>query len=228
MTSCRRDIIAHTESETASKFIVPEGDGAPIDALRRKLSTEEINGLPAGQYEGEIILIKTQNCLPAAMENLVQEKVLGFDTESRPIFSKGKQSNPPAILQLAGADKVYIFQLNCMGFASELAALLENQAIIKSGVAVRDDIRELQRLHSFKPAGFVDLSQVARHNRLETHGLRNMAANFFGIRITKGARCSNWEQKELTRKQLLYAATDAWISRELYFEMKAKGLEFPA
>ena len=54
-----------------------------------------------------------------------------------------------------------------------------------------------------------------------------MAANFFGIRIPKGERCSNWANKTLTKKQMLYAATDAWIGRELYYRMKEKGLIFP-
>ena len=166
-------------------------EGGPIDPLntfRRKFSNEEINRFPAYQYSGEIVLVNDKNDLPTALEALEQESVLGFDTESRPVFSKGKRSNPPSLLQLAASDKVFIFQLGCIGF--------------------------------------VDLSQVAKHNRLETHGLRNMAANFFGMRISKGARCSNWALKTLSRKQLLYAATDAWISRKLYFEMQTKGLKF--
>ncbi len=204
-------------------------EGGPIDPLntfRRKFSNEEINRFPAYQYSGEIVLVNDKNDLPTALEALEQESVLGFDTESRPVFSKGKRSNPPSLLQLAASDKVFIFQLGCIGFDRELALILENAAMLKAGVAVRDDIRELQRLHNFQPGGFVDLSQVAKHNRLETHGLRNMAANFFGMRISKGARCSNWALKTLSRKQLLYAATDAWISRKLYFEMQTKGLKF--
>ena len=39
---------------------------------------------------------------------------------------------------------------------------------------------------------------------------------FFGFRISKQARTSNWSAKKLTTKQINYAATDAWVGRELY------------
>lgn len=196
-----------------------------LDIYRRKISNEEINRLPARQFEGEIVLVKDEKGLRAAVKILQKEDVLGFDTETRPVFSKGK-NNLPSIMQLAASGRVYIFQFNKLPFGEALADILENPAIIKTGVAVRDDIRELQRLYHFDPAGFVDLSQVAKQNCLETHGLRNLAANFFNLRIPKGARCSNWAVKALTQKQLLYAATDAWIGRELYLAMRAKGLKF--
>ena len=200
-------------------------NNAVLEIHRRKITNEEINRMPARQYEGEIFLVEDEEAFEAAVEVLKNENVLGFDTETRPVFSKGK-SHSPSILQLAAAERVYIFQFNKVPFDGELARILENPAIVKAGVAVRDDIRELQRLHHFNPAGFVDLSQVAKHNKLETHGLRNLAANFFDLRIPKGARCSNWAVKTLTQKQLLYAATDAWIGRELYFAMRNKGLYF--
>lgn len=209
--------------QPASKSFDPND---PLNVFRRKINNEEINHLPARQYAGEIILVKDKEAVTEAVQALKKETVLGFDTETRPVFSKGKQNNPPALLQLAGESSVYVFQLSCIGFCAEIASLLEDEVIVKTGVAVRDDIRELQRLHPFKPGGFVDLSQIAKQNHLETHGLRNMAANFFGLRIPKGARCSNWAVKNLTHKQLLYAATDAWIGRELYIEMRKKGLEF--
>ena len=208
-------------------LLQPEGpftDG--LEYLRRKFSSEEINSLPAHQYSGKIVLINEQEGLEEAIAQLQQEEVLGFDTETRPVFSKGK-SYPPSLIQLAASNKVYIFQLRHVPLDENLVQIFSNPNIIKAGIAVHDDIRELKKIFAFQPAGMLDLSQVARHNKLETHGLRNMAANFFGIRIPKGERCSNWANKTLTKKQMLYAATDAWIGRELYYRMKEKGLIFP-
>ena len=197
-----------------------------LENLRRKFSSEEINLLPAQQYPGKIVLVKDQPGLEEAIEALQQEEVLGFDTETRPVFRKGK-SYPPCLIQLAASDKVYIFQLRHVPLDEHLIQIFSNPNIIKAGIAVHDDIKDLKKIFDFQPAGMLDLSQVARHNKLETHGLRNMAANFFGIRIPKGERCSNWANKALTKKQLLYAATDAWVGRELYYRMKEKGLIFP-
>ena len=198
----------------------------PLEVLRRKLGSEEINSLPAHQYTGEIVVVKTPEELEKAVEHLQQEKVLGFDTETRPVFHKGK-TYPPSLIQLAASDRVFIFQLRHLPLTKDLAQIFSNPAITKAGIAVHDDIRELKKIFEFNTAGMLDLSQVARYNKLETHGLRNMAANFFGIRIPKGERCSNWANKTLTKKQLLYAATDAWIGRELYYRMKERGLIFP-
>lgn len=211
--------------KTNSALHACEAGSEYLDIYRDKISNEEINRLPARQYEGEIILVEDEKGLRAAVKFLHKENVLGFDTETRPVFSKGK-SNLPSILQLAASGRVYIFQFNKLPFGQSLADILESPAIIKTGVAVRDDIRELQRLYHFEPAGFVDLSQIAKQNHLQTHGLRNLAANFFELRIPKGARCSNWAAKTLTQKQLLYAATDAWIGRELYLAMCSKGFKF--
>lgn len=227
-----KSIITEIENNPCPKGIRSSFDGSAyinaddqLDIWRRKISNEEINQLPICQYAGEIVLVQDEKHLESAISTLKKEDVLGFDTETQPVFSKGK-NNFPSLLQLAGADIVYLFQLNNISFGAAMAEILENPAIIKSGVAVRDDILDLQRIHSFKPANFVDLSQIAKQNRLETRGLRNLAANFFSLRVPKGARCSNWALTTLSQKQLLYAATDAWIGRELYLIMYNKGLSF--
>lgn len=189
----------------------------------RKISSEEINALPLWRYDGPIELVRTAGELVRAVTHMEKETVLGFDTETRPSFSKGK-SYPPALIQIACHDVVFLIQLTWLPFGEPLAALLANDDIIKTGVAIRDDIRELQRVYNFQDAGVVDLGEIARDSGLETHGLRNLAANFLSLRISKAVRCSNWSNKELGKQQMLYAATDAWISRELHLCMSALGL----
>ncbi|MDD3313836.1 MAG: 3'-5' exonuclease domain-containing protein 2, partial [Pseudodesulfovibrio sp.] len=43
-------------------------------------------------------------------------------------------------------------------------------------------------------------------------------------RISKSAQCSNWAKDRLSPQQVAYAATDAWISRELYLAFVRIGL----
>jgi len=158
-----------------------------------------------------------------ALAALTAETLLGFDTETRPAFRKG-QSFTPALVQLAGATCVYLFQLNRVPFDDALAGLLANPGIVKAGVAVRDDIKALQALTDFEPGGFLDLGDQARDLGLRTNGLRNLSANFLGFRISKGAQRSNWDTATLTPKQVNYAATDAWVSRELCLRLATLGL----
>lgn len=188
--------------------------------LSQRMSDEEINRLPSLSYEGEVKVIRDQQALVAAAAHLGREEVLGFDTETRPSFWKGRKY-PPALVQLAGKEAVFIFQLKHTGLPAELCALLANPAIIKAGVALKHDVGELRHLAPFNPAGFVDLGDLARKLGLKNHGLRGMAGVLLGFRIPKGGtRTSNWAAESLSPAQIRYAATDAWVGRELYLRLR--------
>lgn len=194
--------------------------GAGFDA---KLSREEIEELPIEAYQGLIHVVRDQEGFEKVMPELCQEEMLGFDTETRPAFRKG-ESYSPSLLQLAGRNAVYLFQLRLINFPKVLRQILANPEIIKAGVAIGQDIRKLKELGSFKEAGFVDLGELARNAGMKNHGLRGMAAVLMNVRISKGAQRSNWAKDNLTSSQVRYAATDAWISRELYLRMQKKGM----
>jgi len=186
---------------------------------KNKLSKTEINSLPLRYYNGAIRIIQTAEQAKDACAILIKEKVLGFDTETRPAFKKG-QSYLPSLLQLAGTKVVYLFQLSQCGLTDSIIILLSNVNIIKSGVAINQDLTELQQILNFEPAGFVDLGDIARSKGLPHHGLRGLAAYLLKFRISKSGRTSNWSANQLTKKQIKYAATDAWVGRELYLKYK--------
>jgi ribonuclease D len=184
----------------------------------RAFTAEDINALPLGGFGGPIRLVQDPAEVPLAVARLRGQKVLGFDTETRPSFRKGV-SYPPALLQLASDREVYLFQLSRIPLTQDLADLLADPAVVKAGVSVRDDVRALKELTPFEEGGFVDLGLIAAKLGLHTRGLRNLAANFLGFRISKAAQRSNWGQAVLSRKQIDYAATDAWVSREICLRM---------
>jgi len=186
---------------------------------KNKLSKTEINSLPLRYYNGPIRIIQTAEQAKDACTILIKEKLLGFDTETRPAFNKG-QSYLPSLLQLAGTKVVYLFQLSKCGLPDSITNLLSNVNIIKSGVAIDQDLIELQQILNFKPGGFIDLGDIARSNGLPHHGLRGLAAFLLNFRISKSVRTSNWSTNQLTKKQIKYAATDAWLGRELYLKYK--------
>ena len=186
---------------------------------KNKLSKTEINSLPLRYYNGPIRIIQTAEQAKDASTILIKEKLLGFDTETRPAFNKG-QSYLPSLLQLAGTKVVYLFQLSKCGLPDSITNLLSNVNIIKSGVAIDQDLIELQQILNFKPGGFIDLGDIARSNGLPHHGLRGLAAFLLNFRISKSSRTSNWSANQLTKKQIKYAATDAWLGRELYLKYK--------
>lgn len=184
----------------------------------KTISKEAVNDMPLIRFDGRIHLVTNHAEMQQAIQQLGQEHVLGFDTETRPCFRKG-ESRPVALLQLSRQDDAYLFRLNQMPLDQELIAILENPAITKIGVAIQDDLKALRELAEFKPAGFLDLARLAKTLKLQKTGLRNLTAIFLNKRITKGPQVSNWEQNPLSEAQLCYAATDAWVAREIYLKM---------
>ncbi len=183
-----------------------------------KLTNEYINDLPLKYFEGDIRLIQTRAELNNACSLLGTESILGFDTETRPAFKKG-QFFLPSLVQLAGQESVYIFQLKKCGFQDALKKILSNSLLLKCGIAVERDIKDLQKISSFKSKGFIDLGNVAREKNLKNYGLRNLTALLLKFRISKSSRTTNWSVDKLSIKQLQYAATDAWASREIYLKL---------
>jgi ribonuclease D len=129
-------------------------------------------------------------------------------------------------VQLALEDEVFLFHFKWRPLGPDLLSILENPAVIKTGVAVHDDMRFLNAVRPFRPASVIDLGEVARLNNVENRGLRGLAALFLGLRISKTEHCSNWGHGDLSPRQISYAATDAWISRALYLKMHESGLDF--
>lgn len=197
-----------------------------LDEARRRPDANEINAMPLRHYDGEVRVVRRPEELRAASQDLRRAKVLGFDTETRPSFKKGKK-NAPALIQLATDSLVYLIQLSWLPFGEECASLLADPAIVKVGVGIGDDMRSLAGIYPFEPAGLVDLGEMASVNNFQSRGLRTLAASLFGWRISKGSQCSNWSLRDLSPKQIAYAATDAWISRAIYSRLLELGAARP-
>jgi ribonuclease D len=181
----------------------------------KTISNDQINALPLNAFIGEIVLITETAQLRGAFEEIQQHAVVGFDTETKPAFVRG-QVFKVALLQIAIPGKVFLIRLNMTGLTPEIIQFFENDAVIKAGVGLRDDIKTLIRLGNFTPAGFAELSTMARELGLEVESVKKLTALLLGFRISKGAQTSNWEAEQLSEKQLVYAATDAWVCLEIY------------
>lgn len=184
------------------------------------ISPEDIDHLPLGVFPGDIVVVDKPGLeYEKAIFYLRRQKILGFDTESRPVFSPGQRNNGVALLQLSGPKKAYLFRVQTLGMRRSLCALLASEKVIKVGAACLDDVRGLQRIHGFKAAGFVDLQKIAWEWGIRDKSVKKLAANILGCRISKAQQLSNWEASSLTEAQCKYAATDAWVCREMYLKL---------
>jgi ribonuclease D len=184
-----------------------------------KMTAEEINRLPIAAYEGAVHVVTAQDSLDEAVRALRREAVLGFDTETKPNFKRG-ENNPLSLVQLAGSRAVYIMQLRHLPSWEPLFELFSDERIIKAGVDIPQDIAKLQERIGGDYKSCVDVSLIAKQAGLKNFSLRGLAAILLGVRIAKGMRVSNWARDMLLPAQIKYAATDAWISRELYLRLE--------
>jgi ribonuclease D len=194
----------------------------PAD-LARSITPEALQALPICRYEGPVEVVESAEQLDEAIRDLAAERVVGFDTETRPAFRVGERYLP-SLVQFATARAVYLFQVQQRDFSAAIRDVLASQRIVKVGISVTHDLRTLKELFDFDAQGVVDLGRVAKRHGVKQTGVRSLAGLFLDARITKGASTSNWAAAQLTRQQIQYAATDAWVCRELYLRFQALAL----
>lgn len=182
------------------------------------IDNESIAQLPRLVFEGQIVVVNTADDLERWLPRLLEEKILGFDTETKPSFKKGEK-NSIALLQLASSNLALLIRLRVLGLPKELVKLLENPKILKIGAATRDDIRFLSKITPFKPEGFIDLQQVVPQYGIENLSVKKMAAIVLNGKVSKSQQLSNWNADSLSEAQQQYAALDAWVCREIYLKL---------
>lgn len=184
------------------------------------ITPKEIEQLEYASFPGKIQVIDNVGAeFNRAIAYLRSQKIIGFDTETRPCFTQNQPRCGVALLQLSGPEKAYLFRVNKIGMHRRLCNILANPNIIKVGAAVHDDIRGLQKRRDFCASGFVDLQKIVWEWGIRDKAVKKMAAIILGYRISKTQQLSNWEADVLSESQCKYAATDAWVCREMYLKL---------
>lgn len=179
------------------------------------ITTEELEKYELSWFKGRIIVIEDLNTFREYFGMLHDSPVLGFDTETKPSFRKGK-NNRVSLIQLANEKVALLVRINKLGIPPELADLLSNPLVIKAGVAIHDDIRFLKSVKKFNPSGFIDLQKMVKNYGISSSGLKKLSAIILGFKISKKQQITDWEAEILSEAQIIYAATDAWVCHQIY------------
>jgi ribonuclease D len=182
---------------------------------KENITAEELAEHELSWFKGEIVLVDNLKTFYEVFPRLLKSDLLGFDTETRPTFKKGKK-NAVSLIQLSTGDLACLFRINKIGIPNELVDLLSDPAVIKAGVAVHDDVRFLKGVRKFAPEGFVDLQTLVKDFGIQSSGLKKLAAIILGFRISKRQQVTDWEAEQLSEAQQIYAATDAWVCHQIY------------
>lgn len=176
-------------------------------------------------FPGEIqIITEEDERYRAAIRDLSSCRMIGFDTETKPVFQPHAPRCTTALLQLSSEETSYLFRLHTLGVPDSLADILASRSITKVGAAVADDVRGLQHYNHFEAARFMDLQRFAEQYGIKDKSVKKLAAIILGRRVSKAQQLSNWEAQQLSFPQQLYAATDAWICLVMYKSLLAAGV----
>ena len=177
-----------------------------------------VSALKKVEFYGRIIVVNTPLGAQKAVDYLLSQSVLGFDTETRPAFERGKRYHC-ALLQVSTLTDCFLFRLNHTGLTPALINLLEDRTVKKIGLSWHDDVNSLNKIGEFKTGSFIDIQDLVRELGIEDLSLQKLYANLFNQKISKRQQLSNWEADILSDKQKMYAATDAWACIMIYEEI---------
>ena len=181
----------------------------------------------AGLDSTHIHLVSTVEDAAHSLTSLLKEKVLGFDTESRPTFTVGQRSTGPHVLQFTTPRRAFIFQ-TFQPFCREVVAeVLESRQVVKAGFGLDDDIRRIRAKLRIHPRAVLDLNHTFNGMGCKNAiGAKTAIAFLYGRRLLKSQKIttSNWANRRLSEKQLLYAANDAFAALAVFKALKKKGL----
>jgi ribonuclease D len=183
--------------------------------LYTKFDKRVLQELPKEQFEGRVIVVLTVGEAERAASYLMKYPRLGIDTETRPNFKPGGM-NPVALLQVSTPETCFLFRLNRIGLPECLIRLLTSTTVEKVGLSLKDDWSQLRKRVDFRPSNYVELQDCVKLLGVQDMSLQKLYANFFGRKISKTQRLSNWEADVLSEAQKRYAATDAWCCLRLY------------
>ena len=179
------------------------------------ITKEELNSLPTEKFDGKAIVVSSETTVMKAIEDLKKAPIVGFDTETKPNFKKGKM-NKVALMQLSTGNKCYLIRLSKIGFLDCLKDYLEDENYRKVGLSIKDDFLNLSKLGTFNPKGFIDLQDYVPKFKIKDSSLTKIHGIIFGKRISKSQQLSNWEASTLNDKQKRYAALDAVACVNIY------------
>ena len=160
-----------------------------INKYQENITVDELAGCELSWFRGEIVVADNLETFYKVFPRFLNTDLLGFDTETKPSFKKGKK-NTVSLIQLSTENFACLFRINKIGIPGEL-------------------IR-------FFPGGFIDLQTMVNDFGIQSSGLKKLSAIVLGFRISKRQQVTDWEAEQLSEAQRIYAATDAWVCHQIY------------
>lgn len=178
-----------------------------------------------------VFVVTNERQAGIAFEELMAAGAVGFDTESKPTFQKGEKSEGPHVLQFATTEKAFIFQSHFVNSHPVIIDALKSPELTKIGFGLGGDLHQISNRFGIRPASIVDLDRSFRQlGYRNAVGAKSAVAMFFNRKLvkSKSITTSNWAARELTERQLLYAANDAYAALKVFHALQQDTRNNPA
>ena len=195
--------------------------------VRRKAPTKEESALLppfAALPDSAIQIPATDEAFARARDALLNAQVLGFDTESKPLFQVGAKDTGPHLVQFATTTEAWLLQMRHPQAFAITREVLGNTRITKAGFGLDNDRHQLQGRLQVEMQNVIDLDRIfKRHGFGASTGVRAAIAMVLvqSLRKSKKVTTSNWSNERLTESQIRYAANDAHAPAMVFAHLAA-------
>ncbi len=191
-----------------------------------KVETALLPAFP-GLSLDQIHVPQTQAECHNAVAEILAAGVCGFDTEAKPTFRKGQKSDGPHVVQFSLTNKAFIFLLHRDECEKAAAGIIESKQILKVGFGLKNDHGQIWHRLGIALNHTLDLDQTFRKQGYSGQiGVRGAIGVLLKqcFKKSKSTTTSNWARPDLSSRQLLYAANDAYAALKVMESLEAKGL----
>lgn len=193
------------------------------DYLERP-TKEAIRSLPRfpGLPIDRVRLVRTDDEVSFAHDEIRKASHVGFDTESKPSFIANQPRTGPHLVQIATSNYAFLFPIDGRAGVETLREIIVAEGIVKVGFGFKSDHGPIRTKLGVKLHPFAELSvAVRRLGYKQQVGLQTAVAVVLGQYLQKSKKIttSNWGAKNLSVAQQLYAGNDAYASLCVYLEL---------
>ncbi|MDP3850345.1 MAG: 3'-5' exonuclease [Luteolibacter sp.] len=170
-----------------------------------------------------VFVVSDERQAGIARAELMRAEVVGFDTESKPTFRKGQKSEGPHVFQFATVEKAFIFHSHITASQEAIIELLVSSQLTKIGFDLKGDLHQIAQRFGVRPSSIIDLGRSFKQlGYRNTIGATSAVAMLFQRRLhkSKSITTSNWAAQQLSERQLLYAANDAYAAIQVFHALR--------
>jgi len=222
--SCDEDTIDKLDSfleTTLSEIDTPFFKIIELFSLIDNVGSIDFNKLPIyTSGSRKIHILNNQAESDKAVAKIHIHRIVGFDTEQKPTFTKGAIPNGISLMQIATKHECFIFQIKQIRNIKSILNILEDSTIVKVGSGLRGDKSTLAKEFRVSLRKTIDLGNLFKSGLGHEHdiGIKKSVASILGQKISKSRSMStsNWEKKILSDSQIKYAAEDAFAAYDVF------------